>query len=410
MAGADRTDEESSTADAPTPRDASTDTSVSEAVTSVEGAGDAGGAGDAATVDEPGDADGATPNETADGTDIESAVEATEAAPAGVEEAGPEDGNAATDSSDDAGVSDTALGQSAGATAEDTEALRSALAARETEVKRLESEVGRLETALQEVRDERDDLAARVESLEGRLRDLGAGDSAPETAMTPEEALDGTSIFIRYRSKSEPTLDDLHAGVSREGVVGNLRLEHHTEFDEAAVAVDGRRFEAFLEDSQEYQFVRWLVTDLPLEIRETGSQKSLGDLYAAIPRIDRMEFDATLADDRTFDLVARNRMGEPLLVATLDTSREPMREAAMADLVKGASAVSEASETLVGAIAVTEAFFEPEALATAEDATGGSLLSRDRRESYVKLSRSRGFHLCLVEDREESFYLSIPEL
>ena len=72
--------------------------------------------------------------------------------------------------------------------------------------------------------------------------------------------------------------------------------------------------------------------------------------------------------------------------------------------------MSEASETLVGAIAVTEAFFEPEALATAEDATGGSLLSRDRRESYVKLSRSRGFHLCLVEDREESFYLSIPEL
>ncbi|WP_276260720.1 DUF7527 domain-containing protein [Haloglomus litoreum] len=362
------------------------------------------GAGTEAGTEPPSPADG-----PADDEEIEAAVTAVESPSTDVDgtsdEEADETGGAADRVHED-GESEA----SAGEAAEDAAALRSALEAREREVERLEDEVDSLETALQSARDERDDLAARVEDLEGRLRELGSGAAAPETAMTPAEALDGTSVFVRYRSKSEPTLDDLRAGVSRESVVGNLQLERHTEFDASTVAVDGREFDAFLDDTQEYQFTRWLVTDLPLEIRDTGSEKVLGDLYGAIPEIDRVEFGATLADDRTFDLVARNRMGEPLVVAALDDSRESTGEEEMAELVRGASAVAEESGSLAGAIAVTGAFFEPAALATVEDATGGSLLSRDKRESYVKLSRSRGFHLCLAEDRDESFYLSVPEL
>ncbi len=292
----------------------------------------------------------------------------------------------------------------------DVATLKRTLEDRESEVERLEREVDRLESELRTVRDERDDLAARVENLEARLQELGSGAAAPESSMTASEALSGTNLFVRYRSKSEPTLDDLSDGVSREGVIENLRLERHTEFDAEAVAVDGRQFDAFLEGTQEYRFARWLVSELPLEIRDTGTQRKLADLYGALPDIDRIEFGATVADDQTFDLVARNRMGEPLVIATLDDSREPTQGEELAALVRGGSAVSEESGSLAGAMAATGAFFEPEALATAEEATGGSLLSRDKRESYVKLSRGRGFHLCLVEDRDESFYLSVPEL
>lgn len=400
----------------PTPRDTGTEAPAREAVTSVDDTTDNDGtdvAGAGVGVADTGrgetDAADTAPSPAdgpADDDDIEAAVTSVEQTPPGsatmsatdepVDEQPGEESSPETGSKPDTG-------------AEDAAALRSTLAARETEVEQLEDEVARLESELQSVRDERDDLAARVENLEGRLRDLGSGSAAPETSMTAEAALSGTSLFVRYRSKSEPTLDDLQEGVSREGVVGNLRLEHHTEFDDETVAVDGRAFDAFLEDTQEYRFARWLVTDLPLEIRDTRNQQKLADLYGALPDIDRIEFAATVADG-TFDLVARDRMGEPLVVATLDDSREPTRDEAMADLVRGGSAVSEESGSLAGAMAVTKAFFEPEALATAEEATGGSLLSRDKRESYVKLSRGRGFHLCLVEDRDESFYLSIPEL
>ena len=44
------------------------------------------------------------------------------------------------------------------------------------------------------------------------------------------------------------------------------------------------------------------------------------------------------------------------------------------------------------------------------EATSSSLLSRSRYRSYVKLSRANGYHLCLVESREGSFNLAVPEL
>jgi len=384
--------------------------------------GDDGGDGHDSDVGGPGadtaeaDSSPAPAAGPADDEEIEAAVTSVEQAAPGSEPPGAaasSDGPPTAESPDETPTDEESASEASSepaASGEDMAALQRTLDDRENEVERLEAEVDRLESELRTVRDERDDLAARVENLETRLHDLGAGAAAPETAMTPEEALSGTNLFVRYRSKSEPTLDDLSDGVSREGVIENLRLEHHTEFDAGAVAVDGRQFDAFLESTQEYRFARWLVSELPLEIRDTGAQGKLGDLYGALPDIDRIEFGATVADDRTFDLVARNRMGEPLVIATLDDSREPTQDEELAALVRGGSTVSEESGSLACAMAATGAFFEPEALATAEEATGGSLLSRDKRESYVKLSRGRGFHLCLVEDRDESFYLSVPEL
>jgi hypothetical protein len=392
------------------PAEADAAGSSADAVTDVDEPGD--GAAD------PGDDGAADPEPAADDPDVTAAIRS-------VEDDSPESN---TEPGAEPAASDPAAEGTApsGADAEPTpaageaERLREELAARDREVEELEAEVAELESeaaelrrALQGARDERDDLAARVEDLEGRLRDLGSGDAAPERSLSRGEALSGTSLFVRYGSKGEPTLEELDGGASREAIVGNLRLEQHTEFDADAVAVEGRAFDAFLRDTQEYGVVRWLVMDLPLEIRETGGQGKLGELYAALADIDRISFGETVAfgdDERTFDLVARDRMGDLLVVATLDEAREPADEGRMAEFVRDATAVARAEPSLAGAMVVTAAYFEPEALSTAEEATGGSLLSRDERESFVKLSRNQGYHLCLVEDREESFYLSVPEL
>jgi len=82
----------------------------------------------------------------------------------------------------------------------------------------------------------------------------------------------------------------------------------------------------------------------------------------------------------------------------------------MTDLVQRASRVGETSDTLAGAFLVTESFFEPAALETAEEATSSGLFSRDKRQSFVNLSRKGGYHLCLVEARNQEFHLAVPEL
>ena len=378
----------------PDPAEAEGVAPTAETDTDVEEPGDGAAA--------PGDDRATDPEPAADDSDVTAAIRSVESGAAG-SGTQPDTGTEASDPA-----------------ADEAERLREELAARDREVERLEAEVAELESeaaglkrALQDARDERDDLAARVEDLEARLRDLGSGDAAPEQSLSRAEALSGTSLFVRYGSKSEPTLEELDQGASREAIAGNLRLERHTEFDAEAIAVEGRSFDAFLRDSQEYGFVRWLMMDLPLEIRETGSRRKLSELYAALPDIDRISFGETVVfdgEERTFDLVARDRMGDPLVVTTLDEAREPADDERMAGLVRDATAVAQAQPSLAGAMAVTAAYFQPAALSTAEEATGGSLLSRDKRESFVKLSRDRGYHLCLVEDREESFYLSVPEL
>ena len=268
------------------------------------------------------------------------------------------------------------------------------------------------------------ELEAEVERLETELADVRVESptaSAAET-MAAEAALDGTNLFVRYGTKSGGTLEKAHAGdVERGEVNENLRLEHHTGFETDGVVVDGESYETFLHDSIEYGFVRWVVEDLLYEIRETGNSGSLEELFDAIPKVDRAELhgDVTLKytengeehrEQQSFDVVLRDRMGNPLVVANLNGSRDPATEGMMTSLVENTSRLRESNESLGAAFLVTASYFDPGALETAADATGGGLLSRGRRKSFVKLSRKQGFHLCLVETRNGDFHLNVPEL
>jgi hypothetical protein len=295
--------------------------------------------------------------------------------------------------------------------------LRSELSARADRIEELRERLEAVERERDDLRAERDDLAERVSKLEERLAESGAAPLENTRELSAAEALSGTSVLVRYRSKSEPTLAEAHDGrADRDELAANLVLEPHATFDTEDVSVSGRTFGAFLEETQGYGFLRWLVGEFPFEIRDTGNVTSLETLYEALPELDRVEFDAAVtlegADRETarFDLVGRDRRGSPLLVAHLEDDRAPTNAATMGEFLTDATAAAESHESLVAAFAVTASYFEPEALTTAEDAAGGSLLSRSKRKSFVKTSRKGGYHLCLVEDREESFYLSVPEL
>ncbi|MFW6018766.1 MAG: DUF7527 domain-containing protein, partial [Halapricum sp.] len=305
----------------------------------------------------------------------------------------------------------------------------------ETSRSELRTEREDLQAQLQQVREERDDLQAEVQRLRETVAELedrleaaeepsSAATETPPSAtgrsLAPREAIAGTNLFVRYGSKSDATLSAAHDGdVDANAVNANLSLEYHTEFDDTETTVDGVPYESFLHDTIHYRFVEWLVSDLLYEIRDTGHRSALEDLYDAIPRIDRVQFDGTVTledgDEATpieesFDIVVRDRMGTPLVVTNLDDSRTATTEEMMTGLVTSATRAGQAHGRLSGAFFVTSSFFEPNALETAAEATGGGILSRDKRESFVRLSRKDGFHLCLVESRDDDFHLSVPEL
>ncbi|WP_302080302.1 DUF7527 domain-containing protein [Salinibaculum rarum] len=310
--------------------------------------------------------------------------------------------------------------------------LQELLTERETEIKRLEADLESAESEreslrekLQQVRAERDELEEQVEKRERDLKqleeELGAATDAQQR-MTPQEALAGTDLFVRYRSKGKGTLEKAHSGkASRDEVVENLRLEKHTQFDASISAVGGREYEEFLEETVAYKFVRWAVEQLLFEIQDTGHTETLSDLYDALPKVNRVELNGavTVTDTEngqetesteTFDVVFRERMGDPLLVANINDSRQGASEAMMEGLITAAERVGQTTDEFASAFLVTESFFEPEALETVAEATRGGLLSRDKRKSFVNLSRKRGYHLCLVEARNQNFHLEVPEL
>ncbi|QLH82716.1 DUF7527 domain-containing protein [Halosimplex pelagicum] len=305
---------------------------------------------------------------------------------------------------------------------EDVRAERDDLQSR---VERVESERDELERERDGLESEVSDLQSEVERLETQLADIkeefGAAVDA-EQRLSPGEALDQTNLFVRYESKGKPTLETAHAGeASRQEVGENLGLEYHTQFDSATASVGGRPFDEFLRDTMQFRFVTWVINDLLYEIRDTGKVSALQDLYDAIPKIDRAELNGSVTTEYTedgqerrsqesFDVVMRDRMGNALLTANMNDSRQAASESMMSALVTASSHVGESTESLGASFLVTSSFFEPEALETAADATSGGLLSRDKRESFVKLTRKQGYHLCLVEAREEKFHLAVPEL
>ncbi|WP_436347740.1 DUF7527 domain-containing protein [Natronorubrum sp. FCH18a] len=298
-----------------------------------------------------------------------------------------------------------------------------------TKAEELEAERDQLRSENQELSSTVDRLQSRIEELETELqraREATASDAesktpAASTQLPPQQALAETNLFVRYGSKSQPTLETAHGGdADRSEVASNLQLEHHTSFDAADVAVDGDSYGDFLPATMEYQFVEWLTETVLYEIRDTGNADALGDLYDAIPRIDRAELGASisLADDETedvpdevtFDVVAFDKMGNPLVVANLNDSREPATQGMLEGMEEAASAVKANYPDLAASIVVTSSYFEPGALEVAEQATGGGFLSRGSKLSYVSLSRKQGYHLCLVESRSEGFHMNVPEL
>lgn len=317
------------------------------------------------------------------------------------------------------------------------------LADREQRIDELESEIEQLESATEELRAERNELAAEnesladtIEGLEGEVERLrserdeleSALEAAGKTAydanqqLQPAQAISGTNLFVRYGSKGEATLESAHGGqASAQDVNANLQLERHTTFDASSVAVEGEPYDSFLDDTLEMQFVDWVIGTLLYEIQDTGNRSGLSDLYDAIPEIDRIELDGEIdltyreageevTEVAAFDVVLRNRMGEPLIVADLSDSRDPAGERMLVELEEDASRVKENAETLSAAFLVTSSFFEPGALEAASEATSGSFLSRDSRMSFIKQSRKQGYHLCLVEARGDEFHLNVPEL
>lgn len=307
--------------------------------------------------------------------------------------------------------------------------LSSTLEKKQSRIRELESEVRSAQTArddarakLATVQEERDELEREVNQLQSELTrledELGAKMNA-ERRMTPREALDGTDIFVRYHSKGEETLEKAHeSGRRREDVTENLRLEKHTQFDAGGVSVGGQAYDEFLENRVEFTFAEWIVKDLLFEIQSTGHTETLKNLYNALPKINRIELSGvvTTTDEdgeerkESFDIVFRARMGDPLLVADINESRQGASRSMMESLITAAERVGQNNDEFASAFLVTESFFEPEALETVADATRGGLLSRDKRKSFVNLSRKLGYHLCLVEARNENFHLEVPEL
>jgi hypothetical protein len=336
-------------------------------------------------------------------------------------------------------ASTTASAEELEALREERDRLRKHVEELEAETERLESENERLSGERDRLERERDEAAATAEELEAELEELRTTVDRLETELeaaeseleavqqyvpegdheiTPEEAMAGTNLFVRYERKGGPTLEDAHSGdAGRDAVNDNLRLEHHTEFDDDGAVVDGRPFEKWLHDTIEYGFVEWLTRTFVHDVRETRNQTSMGTLYDALPEIDRIELrgEVTLGEEAdeesvSFDVVLRDRMGQPLVVTDLNDSREPATEPMLESLIRNATPVAESNDELSAAFFVTSSYYEPGALETAEEATGGGLLKRSKNKSFVKLSRKEGYHLCLVETREGEFHVSVPEL
>jgi hypothetical protein len=277
--------------------------------------------------------------------------------------------------------------------------------------------LGEVRAELRRLRETQERLERRVAALEDG-DDGGASSGTAGPSLSPTEALSKTTLFVREGTRGGPTLEDAHQGrTDRNALAANVELERHTRFDAAGATVGGEPYEPFLESSRAYRFVRWLTTELPFEIRATDSADAMRHLYDAIPDVDRAFFDETVAvddgDERrevTFDVVVRDREGEPLVVATLEEGREPTGAAAVEPLVTDVSDFCAVDDTVAAAFVVTASYFEADATELAREATSGSLLSRGRYRSFVSLARKNGFHLCLVEGRESSLHMTLPEL
>jgi len=274
---------------------------------------------------------------------------------------------------------------------------------------------------LETVRAQLSEAEAEVERLQNQLESsAGSQRSTGSQPMSETDALQGTNLLVRYASKGDSTLEDAATGdASQEDVRSNLRIEPHTTFATEEVTVDGMAFESFLENRIELAFVRWLTEEFLFDIQQTGNQTDLSGIYETIPAINRAELHGTVSlgtDDEgdsieaTFDVVIRDKRDQPLFIANFHESKQPVANGMIDSLVRDGSEIIQRNDSFAGAFAVTTSYYKGEALDAAADATGGSLLSASRAQSFVYISRKQGFHLCLVEKLGDTFDLHVPEL
>lgn len=291
-------------------------------------------------------------------------------------------------------------------------------------VEQLRSRIEDLEGERDELRAERDGLYEERERLEARISELKSRLNAVDSSVVDEEsvemsadqALSGTSLFVRYRDQSGPTLMKVYEGEAHpEDTNDNLILERHTTFDADNVVVNGVPYDQYLTDTLEYAIVQWIVQNLPFEIYDAQYENKLADLYDYIPDIDRVGLrpETEMGDGTTvaFDLVCFDQHGEPLIVANIDDSRDPTTAHKAEELLDNASLAAD-QWPITGAFLITTSYFDASAFDIAEEATsgGGGLFSSDDRASYVRLSRKHGFHLCLIEGRQRQFHVAVPSL
>ena len=120
--------------------------------------------------------------------------------------------------------------------------------------------------------------------------------------------------------------------------------------------------------------------------------------------------EPTVGEGTGRDSARTDRYVHPEIAASFDDARDPTHASTIQSLLDSAESVSGAVPSFAAAFVVTTSFFDADAMEAAVDATRGGLFSRSSRKSYVKLSRKSGFHLCLVEARDEDFFLTVPEL
>jgi hypothetical protein len=367
---------------------------------------------------------GADDESTAD-VDVETAAEdgaEIDASETAADAEAPTDEGAASVTTEDVIVSQDGDTATSEPTSDDELArLRRELDAARAANEEAEAARDRVASERDEYRSEAERLRERVTELEAKIERLEADvDAAPERTLAPAEALSGTNLFVRYEDKTAGTLERAAQGrIDESALRENLRIDYHTEFETAGLSVDGQPFEVFLRGTPEHRFAEWLLTAVTYEIRRTDTRAGLTKLYEAIERVDRIDLDGTVdvtdaergeTTSVSFDVVFRDKMGDPLFVAAFEDSREPTSASALESLLDRSRRVSEADGTFAAAFLVTTSFFGADAMEVAVDATRGGLFSRSSRRSYVKLSRKSGFHLCLVEARDEDLFLTVPEL
>ncbi len=281
-------------------------------------------------------------------------------------------------------------------------------------------ELRAVKTKLSEAEAEIERLNSQLESGASPQSNLDDNIVPSGRSMSTTEALKGTNLLVRYASKGDSTLEDAASGsADQPAVKQNLRIDPHTTFDSEHVSVDGQPFEAFLDSRIELKFVRWLTEEFLFDIRETNNQADLNGIYEALPAINRAELRGSISlgtdedEDEltaTFDLVVRDKRDRPLFVADFNESKQPVGGGMVNTLIRDGSEIVQQNESFAAAFAVTTSYYKGAALDAAADATGGGLLSASRGKSFVYISRKQGFHLCLVEQLDDTFDLHVPEL